>query len=306
MYGSVSLVDNLIAEKAITAKGQVTTFGTLQAKAGVQLGMNAGSCDKSRAGTIRYNGETDTMEFCSGAKAAWTSFASGKPSKDGKAADTAGNSCRSILADFPTSPSGKYWVKPDRWGGDAFIVYCDMKSGPGGWTLVSQGFGNNMPTTKWRGNGPYQEKSCEQLQDHTTKTGLTCKLDANKINALVSNDKTGRYKSFTPYPHYGGSNRNIYSLGTCKYDYTKPLNFNTGTNKDNNPCMWSSDKFDMSNPQMQPHRGTQAFEHYKYKGSNGRGFCMHYGTDKVRWWLVDGHHHGDTREKKINFILWVY
>jgi len=307
LYGSLRLVDPVVVEKGITAKGKVTTLDTLMANGGVKFGMNKGSCDKSRAGTIRYNAQKDTMEFCSAKKAAWQTFASGKPKADGKSAATAGNNCRSIFATFKSSKSGQYWVKPDRWSGSPFKVYCDMTSAPGGWTLVSQGFGGDMPNKAWRGNGPYNEDRCDKLQNHKTASGKTCKLQAKKINALISNDKTGRYKSFTPFPHRGSPNdRNIYSLGTCVYDYTKGLNYNKNTNKENNPCMWSSDKFDMSSPQMQPHRGTQGFEHYKYKGTNSKGFCLHYGSDNVRWWLVDGYHHGDTRAKKINFVLWVY
>ena len=197
-------------------------------------------------------------------------------------------------------------MKPDRWGGKPFKVYCDMTTYPGGWTLVSQGFGGPMPKSHWRSNNPYNEGACEKLQSWTSSSGTICKLDAKKINALISNDKTGRYRSFTPYPHYGPKNRHMYSLGTCVYTYDKGLNYGGGTNMDSNPCMWASAKFDMSSPQMQPHRGTRAFEHYKYNGKNGHGFLLHYGTDSVRWWVVDGHHHGDTRGNKLNFVLWVY
>ena len=58
--------------------------GLLAAQGGVKVGPNTGTCDKSRAGTIRYNEDKDTLEFCSGQSAAWKTFAVGKPMKDGK------------------------------------------------------------------------------------------------------------------------------------------------------------------------------------------------------------------------------
>ena len=297
LFGSLSLVDNAVAEKALNVEG------LLNARNGVRVGPNTGTCDKSRGGLIRYNEEKDTLEFCSGTTDAWVQFAQKKPTADGKGPLTAGNSCRSIKAEYKSSSDGQYWVKPDRYSGQPFKVYCDMTSSPGGWTLVSQGFGGPMPTQNWRSNNPYNEKSCENKQGYTTKDGVICKLAASKINALVSNDKTGRYKAFVPYPRSGGA-RTSYSPGTCVYDYNKPLQ--AGGNMNTNPCNWNSKNFDLSNPQTQPHVKTHGVMHYKYNGAPGVGFVWHYGDDNVRWWMVDNRHHGDIRTKTLNFIMWVY
>ena len=51
----------------------------------------------------------------------------------------AGDTCATILSDYPTSIDGMYWIDPDGDGDttDAYAVYCDMTNG--GWAYESMG-----------------------------------------------------------------------------------------------------------------------------------------------------------------------
>ncbi len=50
---------------------------------------------------------------------------------------TAGGSCLAILQSNPDADSGLYWIDPDGpGGGDPILVYCNMLTQGGGWTLV--------------------------------------------------------------------------------------------------------------------------------------------------------------------------
>lgn len=51
-----------------------------------------------------------------------------------------GVSCKAILAEFPDSETGKYFVKKEQNGanGAAMPVYCNMKVNGGGWSMVAK------------------------------------------------------------------------------------------------------------------------------------------------------------------------
>ncbi len=59
---------------------------------------------------------------------------------DGSTQDGAGVTCATILAEFPGSPDGQYWVDPDGDGdtSDAVETECDMSYDGGGWTYVAE------------------------------------------------------------------------------------------------------------------------------------------------------------------------
>lgn len=113
--GSTKVGDSIVAEKS----------GRIDVDGGVQVGSTQ-NCTKARAGTLRYNKTTNSLEICAEQK--WWRVG-GKPQipKD----------CEEILNRDPGATSGRYRIDPDGRGGDKpFTVYCDMQTDGGGWIRV--------------------------------------------------------------------------------------------------------------------------------------------------------------------------
>ncbi len=53
----------------------------------------------------------------------------------GEGADCPADDCLDLLGARPLLADGDYWIDPGA-AGDPFEIYCDMGTGPGGWTLV--------------------------------------------------------------------------------------------------------------------------------------------------------------------------
>ena len=58
----------------------------------------------------------------------------GKISFNGLTSETAAESAKQIKLDFPSSPSGVYWIRGS--DGVAYQVYCDMTLDGGGWMMI--------------------------------------------------------------------------------------------------------------------------------------------------------------------------
>jgi hypothetical protein len=119
---------------------------TLSGEAG---GAVPGACAAAEVGTVRYNTDRDTLEFCrnNGGAPAWTGVAFvdlagndavGRTFADGSTAA----SCAAYKADFryqgAATGSGMYWITPQE--GLTLKVWCDMDTAPGAWLDVVKSY----------------------------------------------------------------------------------------------------------------------------------------------------------------------
>ncbi|KAL9987343.1 hypothetical protein ACROYT_G001633 [Oculina patagonica] len=57
--------------------------------------------------------------------------------KKGSKSSVPGSSCEDILISGESEGDGEYWIDPTA-SGDPFLVFCDMTTDQGGWTLISR------------------------------------------------------------------------------------------------------------------------------------------------------------------------
>lgn len=89
-------------------------------------------CGSGQAGLLQWT-EGKGLQVCNGAE--WKTLLGNRV---GTSSASAAISCRQLKIDFPSTPSGKYWIDPDDGGSrPPFEVWCDMDTAPGGWTLVA-------------------------------------------------------------------------------------------------------------------------------------------------------------------------
>ena len=118
--------------EAVAAVKAGVTLADLQAGT-VQLAVNTSTTCTS-AGLLRYNAG---VQYCDGS--AWQALANAPAPGSGTTADSAATSCKTLLAQFPGTPSGLYWIDPTNSGNPALAwrTSCDMTVDGGGWTLVA-------------------------------------------------------------------------------------------------------------------------------------------------------------------------
>ena len=111
------------------------------------------------------------------------------------------SNCTEIKSKYPNSPSGKYWIDTDGIGGNAaLMVYCDMTTDGGGWTLI---FNHNI-------SAGYFADSTEALSINTTNPEATKYSILNQIENFRSTQGNFTFKINWP----GYSPRNIWRQRT--------------------------------------------------------------------------------------------
>ncbi len=98
---------------------------------------SSGTCTTGGSGTLRWTGAD--LVVCDGTT--WVAMAS---RNDGSSQGRSASSCLTLHEEIPSVPSSVRWIDIDGTAGrDPFLVWCDMDTGTGGWTVFARVFEEN-------------------------------------------------------------------------------------------------------------------------------------------------------------------
>jgi len=216
----------------------------------------------------------------------------------GSASVPAGVSCKTILNDNPSYPSGIYWVDPDGVGTgvDAFQAYCDMTGdlvdlpGNGGWMLMARDPGTDY-------NMPFAPISNAWLGDISQRKGFLS-LPGATMNALMVTSQlrfrldggTWMNTSLEYLPAYSRF-QGIYSSGCPRnymfyyYDVPGGPVYNFGTGSGYAPCGCPSLLSDTGAVFTSFSEGTAGAGDYNYHNGYGCSGIATIGPVSAEAWM---------------------
>ncbi len=132
---------------------------------------------------------------------------------NGTSQSAAGESCKDIIDNYPSSADGTYWINPD--GGDtsnAFEVYCDMTTSGGGWTKI-----------EYAQDLPHQAQFSGGDADRWLDSNFSLTLSDTQINDIRAVSTEGKQR-------YHGSCEGVihYAYQTNNYAYAFGFRFHDG------------------------------------------------------------------------------
>ena len=177
--------------------GTTTPTAKLDVAGSIRVGTDTGPCSSGNPGSLRWSGSQ--IEVCDGSK--WAAIYSAPP--NGASQSQAGASCAGIKAAGYAHGDAAYWIDPN--GApttDAYLVWCDMTTDGGGWTLVM-----NLDTSDghvmWWGNPQWTDAStfgsaASPFAADLKSDAWNSYTGATKILIVVHEQGTYRgWKSFT-------------------------------------------------------------------------------------------------------------
>jgi hypothetical protein len=201
------------------AKSSAVLDGDVSVPTGtIQLGADTSDACTAPAhyGRIRWTGTA--FQGCTAA--GWTSFA-GAP--DGASAAGAARSCKQLNADYPTLPSGAYWLDID--GSTPtnapFRAWCDMTSGNAGWTLIMKMSSSDHETLRydsaqWSSTTDLNPDSVDPAVDANHKNAGYSSLGFTEIRMAIGAQTNTHQVTLTR-----ASARDLFTGSTVATPYTR-------------------------------------------------------------------------------------